>query len=125
VNQAAPRSGENGVCRVIWKGPPPLGRPVYITDPVWPGHPHLRHLVLATMTPQLGAEQPYVTQTTELSWLMMSEDGAGIEASGLLAFPKDKTPGGSHEAQTFSQRGAGKGRDNPSHLPIAGSRSGQ
>ena len=74
---------------MIWKGHPPLPGLVFITDPFWPSHPLLRHLVFATVIPQTTSREQGVIEVTELAWLLMSEDGAAIEASGLLRSPDE------------------------------------
>lgn len=87
---AAARSNGSKLCQVRWKGSPPLGAPIYISDPVWPGHPRLQHFVFATAIPQLPNPERMDTELTKLLWLQMSDDGAVIEASGLLAVPTKK-----------------------------------
>jgi len=90
VTDTAARSDESTLCQVSWKGSPPLGASVFITVPVWPSHPRLRHLVFATVIPMLRNRQRMVTEPTKLLWLQMRDDGAVIEASGLLDVPKKK-----------------------------------
>jgi len=84
---------ESAPCPVTWQAPLPCGRPVFITDPVWPSHPLLRHLVFATVFPPLGESDLPDTDVTELLWMLMSDDGAVIEASGLLNLPTKYVPG--------------------------------
>ncbi len=84
---AAARSNQGPLSRVIWKGHPPLPGLVFITDPFWPNHPLLRHFLFATVIPQTNHREQGVIEVTELAWLLMSEDGAAIEASGLLRAP--------------------------------------
>jgi len=93
LDDATALSNENGLCRVIWKAPPPLGRAVFITDPVWPSHPRLHHIVFAKLVPQLRELSEEFIEATELLWLIMSDDGAVVEASGLLNLPKNNPSG--------------------------------
>lgn len=93
LDDATVVSNESTLCRVIWKSSPPLEGSVFITDPFWPTHPRLRHLVFATLIPQSREEIREVTEATELLWFIMSDDGAVIEASGLLDLPKNKPSG--------------------------------
>jgi hypothetical protein len=93
VTDAAARSDESTLCQVRWKGSPPLGASVFITDPVWPGHARLRHLVFATVIPMLRNSERMVSEPTKLLWLQMRDDGAVIEAAGLLDVPTKKASG--------------------------------
>ena len=93
VTDAAARSNVSALCQVSWEGPPPIGESVFITDPVWPRHPRLRHLVFATAIPQFRKPQQAVTQATEIVWLLMSDEGAEVKASGLLGIPTEEASG--------------------------------
>jgi len=90
VTDPAASSDEGTPYQVSWKSPPPLAASVFITNPVWPSHPRLRHLIFATVTPIPGNSEPKGTDLTKLLWLQMRENGAVIEASGLLDVPTGK-----------------------------------
>ncbi len=89
ISNATAVSNENALRQVIWKPSPPLGRSFFIIDPVWPNYPGLRHLVFATLIPQSRESKRAVIEPTELSWFLINDEGAVVEASGLLDLAKN------------------------------------
>ena len=69
---------------LVWNCPAPSSGTSYLTDPTWPAHPRLRHLVLATLIcpPRQGDSKP--GKGTRLWWLRMNPDDLTIDASGPL-----------------------------------------
>jgi hypothetical protein len=90
IADATASLNESSLSRVSWKGPPPLPGSVFITDPFWPSHLSLRRFVFAIAIPQVQEPKRAFTETTELVWLLMSDDGAMVEASGVLDVPTKK-----------------------------------
>jgi len=93
VSEPPEGSNETALCRVTWQDSPPCGSKVFITDPVWPSHPLFRHLAFATFLAQLNESNGADAEVTDLLWLLMSDEGDVVKASGLLAIPTTNAPG--------------------------------
>jgi hypothetical protein len=94
---------------VTWRCAQPGSGPAFLTDPVWPSDPSVKHLVFVALSArgQLGHRTAY--EPPKLWWLRMSERGDSIVAAGRLTRPEapDGTTDPTAERSPYVAVGAG------------------
>ena len=85
---SASESGDHDSPRVpravAWDSPPRHKGAMFLTDPVWPGHPAFPRIAFASLIAAPHSSEPGAKSFHRLWWLKMNKGGSVIEASGPL-----------------------------------------
>jgi hypothetical protein len=74
---------------VLWASRALAASPPYITDPSWPDHPRLRHLLVGSVIPRSDLDHRAASDLTELCWFEIDPEGSAITAAGILLDPNN------------------------------------